>query len=280
MRRRLLEALAPLLAGLLLLLGVVAAGRWTRGRLQQQDGWSLSFADIDCAPPEGLTRQDFLSEVQFLSDCPDRLSLLDPALPDRLARAFTAHPWVGEVKHVQVLRDRGVRVELEYRRAVLAVCLPSEQVLAGGTGRNAGIPCRAVDKSGVLLPAKATRPGLPLLRADVAAPTGPPGTPWGDSRVRAAAAAAAFLEPHRQDLGLQDADWKADGQTLILSRPFLRIVWGRAPGEEEAGEAPAAVKVQRLCEFHDRRRTLAGWEHDVRPAGGARHTLLPAQGSP
>jgi hypothetical protein len=277
MRGRLIQALVPLLAGLLLLLGVIAAGRWARGRLEQQEGWSVSFADVDCVPPDGLTREDFLGEVQFLSDCPDRLSLLDPTLPDRLAKAFAAHPWVEEVKHVEVLRDRGVRVELEYRRAVLAVCFPREQVLAGGSSL---VPCRAVDRRGVLLPARATRAGLPLLRAEVAAPAGAPGTPWGDSRVRAAAAAAAFLEPYREGLGLGKADWEADGQTLILSRPRLRIVWGRAPGEEEAGEAPAALKVQRLREQHDLRKTLDGWEHDVRPAGGARHALLSAKEAP
>jgi hypothetical protein len=280
MRGRLLQALAPIVAGLLLLLGVVAAGRWARGRLQQQDSFSVAFADIDCVPPEGLSREDFLGEVQFLADYPDRLPLLDPSLPDRLARAFAAHPWVEEVKHVEVLRDRGVWVELEYRRAVLAVCLPAEPPVAGGsvllsawsaTGRNARVPCRAVDKSGVLLPARATHAGLPLLHADVAAPTGAPGTPWGDARVRAAAAAAAFLEPHRQRLGLSDADWEAEGETLILSRPGLRILWGRAPGLEGPGEASAAVKLKRLREYSVQKLTLAGREYDVRPAGAARH---------
>ncbi len=278
MRGRLLQALAPVVAGLLLLLGVVAAGRWARGRLQQ-DGFSVAFADIDCVPPDGLTREDFLGEVQFLSDHPDRLPLLDPSLPGRLARAFAAHPWVEEVKHVEVQRDRGVRVELEYRRAVLAVCLPTEQPLAGGsvllpawspTGGKARVPCRAVDRSGLLLPARATRAGLPLLHADVAAPTGAPGTPWGDARVRAAAAAAAFLEPYRQRLGLSDADWEADGETLILSRPGLRILWGRAPGQEAPGEAPAAVKLKRLREHLAQKQTFAGREYDVRPAGTTR----------
>jgi hypothetical protein len=287
MRGRLLQALAPLVAGLLLLAGVVAAGRWARGRLEQQDSWSVAFADIDCVPPEGLTREEFLGEVQFLADHPDRLVLLDPTLPDHLAQAFAAHPWVEQVRHVGVLRDRGVRVEVEYRRAVLAVCLPADHPLAGGSvflpawsgmGRNALVPCRAVDREGLLLPARATRAGLPLLHADVAAPTGAPGTPWGDARVRAAAAAAAFLEPHREGLGLADADWEAEGETLILSRPRLRIVWGRAPGREEPGEAPASVKLQRLRAYLDQKRSLAGCEHDLRPAGAARHTSLPAQG--
>jgi hypothetical protein len=284
MRRRLLQALAPVLAGLLVLLGVVAAGRWARGRLQQQDDRTVLFAAIDCAPPEGLGREEFLGEVQFIADFPDGLPLLDPTLPTRLAGAFAAHPWVESVKQVQVLRGREVRAEMEYRQAVLAVCLPKDHPLVegsallaawSGSGRNALVPCRAVDRQGVLLPVKAAHAGLPLLRGDVTPPAGAPGTPWGDARVRAAAAATAFLEPHRGPLGLADAEWQADGETLTLARPGLRIVWGRAPGREAAGEAPAAAKVQRLLDAWNRRKTLAGREHDLRPAGGARDSPLP-----
>jgi hypothetical protein len=283
MRGRLLPALAVLLLGLLVLLGVVAAGRWARDRLGQQEGWAVPFAAIDCAPPEGLSREEFLGEVQFIADYPDRLPLLDPALPDRLAKAFAAHPWVEAVKHVRVRHERGVRVDLEYRRAVLAVCLPADHPLAGGSvllaawspsGLNAPVPCRAVDRRGVLLPARATHPGLPLLHTDLSAPAGPPGTPWSDGRVRAAAATAAWLEPHRKQLGLSDAEWQADDETLVLARPRLRVVWGRAPGDEAAGEAPASVKVQRLLAYFERQQTLAGYEHDLRPAGGARHAAL------
>ncbi len=222
--------------------------------------------------------------MQFLADFPDRLPLLDPSLPARLAAAFAAHPWVEEVQHVQVLGGREVRVEMDYRRAVLAVCLPKAHPLAAGSAllaawsggrRDVLVPCRAVDRRGVLLPIRAAHAGLPLLRGDVVSPAGAPGTPWGDARVRAAAAAAAFLEPHRRPLGLTDAEWHAEGETLILARPGLRIVWGRPPGQEAPGETPAAVKVQRLLEYLNGRQTLAGGEYDLRPAEGARHSALP-----
>jgi hypothetical protein len=273
MRKGLLQALAPLAAGVLLLAALIAAGRWARGRLRGQDSWSLPFAAIECEPPAGLPREDFLGEVQYLADQPDRLPLLDEALPARLARAFAAHPWVEDVQRVEVLPGRRLRVDLTYRRAVLAVCLPSADAAADGSvllesasgaGPDALVPCRAVDRHGVLLPVKATQPGLPLLHADVAAPAGRPGTAWGDGRVHAAAAAAAFLEPYREPLGLGDAWWEAAGDTLVLRRARLRLVWGRAPGQEAPGEALAADKVRRLLDYLAEHHTLDGPAHDLR----------------
>jgi hypothetical protein len=284
MRRGLVGALAAVAGAALVLAGVVAAGNWARSRLQEQQVYSLPFVAIDCAAPRGQSREDFLGEVQFLSGERDRLDLLDAGLPARLAGDFARHPWVEEVRRVEVLPGRRLRVELSWRRAVLAVRLMQGDVPADGSvplpawagaQRSGQVPCRAVDRHGVLLPAQATRPGLPLLNAPVRLPAGPAGTPWGDPRVDAAAAAAAFLEADRERLGLADADWEAEGDTLVLARPQLRVIWGRAPGREKPGEAPAAVKVERLRGYAAEHRGLRGALHDVRPAQRAIHSPLP-----
>src|SRR3989442_1343354 len=65
---------------------------------------------------------------------------------------------------------------------------------------------RAGDAGAVLLPAGADRGGLPVLRA-AKRPAGRPGTAWDDSHgsaagIRAAAAVAGYLAPHRSVLGL------------------------------------------------------------------------------
>jgi len=42
--------------------GVIALGRLATEALREQGRYLLSFTDIDCTPPEGLSRQDFLDE--------------------------------------------------------------------------------------------------------------------------------------------------------------------------------------------------------------------------
>jgi hypothetical protein len=286
MRKGFLGALAALAGGLLLLAGVVTAGRWTAAALRANQSYTVPFESIDCPSPEGQSRDQFLAEVQFVAGEPDRLDLLDEGLPARLAAAFGRHPWVAEVKRVAVLPGRRLRIELHFRQAVLAVRLMKGEEPAdgsvplptwAGTQRTGIVPCRAVDQTGVLLPVRATLPGLPIFNAAVRLPSGGAGSAWGDPRVEAAARAASLLAPHRERLGLTDADWGFAGDDLVLARPRLRVVWGRAPGHEAATEAPAAVKVRRLLEYADKHGGLAGTEHDVRPAGGAVHSPFKAR---
>jgi hypothetical protein len=287
MRKGFLWALVPIAAGSLALAGVLAAGHWARGRLQEHPSYSIPFAAIECAAPEGMAREDFLAEVQFITGEHDSLPILDPSLPAHLAEVFAHHPWVEEVQGVEVLPGRHLRVKLAFRQAALAVRLMRGETPADGSvvleawagqQRSGLVPCRAVDRYGVLLPVKATRKGLPILNASVKLPAGPAGTYWGDVRVAAAAAAAALLAPHHDRLGLADADWEIEGEGLILARPDVRIIWGRGPGREHRGEAPADEKIRRLLEYTGANRQLRG-EYDLRPKQGA-HQIEPtgAQG--
>ena len=38
-------------------------GRWTRGLLFARSSFQISLTDIDCQPPRGLSRAEFLGEV-------------------------------------------------------------------------------------------------------------------------------------------------------------------------------------------------------------------------
>ncbi|HXG09317.1 MAG TPA: hypothetical protein VNK04_05965, partial [Gemmataceae bacterium] len=174
MRRRLLEMIVPLLGSTLILLSLTAVGHGTRAALR--DRVTLIFADIDCAPPPGQDRIEFLDEVQYLAGFPDRLPLLDDDLARRLAEAFASHPWVEQVERVEIVAPGRVRVQLAYRTPVLAV--------------RQGNRLRAVDRYGVLLPATAATEGLPVYEAS-APPSGPAGAPWGNEAIECAARTAA-----------------------------------------------------------------------------------------
>jgi hypothetical protein len=274
MRKWVVEALMPIVGALAVLLGVIALGRGTRAALHDRPQYMLSLSDIECDPPQGMNRADFLREVRNLAPQFDSMHRLDENLPARLARAFAAHPWVEAVERVESHGPNArVRVRLIYREAVLAVALSGGKIPPDGSalvetwsgiGRNALVPARAVDRHGVLLPVSAVHSHLPVLTGEVAAPAGLPGEPWGDSTVATAAATVAFLKPHLRRLRLDDCDIESDQGGIVFRKPKVRIVWGYAPGQEQAGEAPASVKVRRLLDYQSRHDGLESLEHDVR----------------
>src|SRR5438270_7710868 len=100
MRKWALELLAPCLAMAFLLGGVLALGQWTRQQMQSRQAYRLAFNEIDCTPPPGVRRVDFLAEVQYLGGLRDQLTILDEDVSGRLAHAFARHPWVEEVRRV------------------------------------------------------------------------------------------------------------------------------------------------------------------------------------
>jgi hypothetical protein len=262
MRTWIVQGLTPVLCGFALLLGVIGAGRVARASLHDRTAYRLAFADVDCQPPAGMSRDAFLTEVRSLARQPAALHLLDEDLNIRLHRAFLAHPWVESVRCVAIdpqerpvgpasRRSMTLRIEMEYRRAVLAVP-PSD----GGW--------RLVDGHGMLLPESAVQPNLPVLLTDVPTPIGPIGSHWGDTRVTAAAKTAAFLQANLARLHLEDSRIEVIEGEIIFRKPGVRIVWGHAPGQEQADEAPAKVKLRRLLDYQREHDGLDSLEHDVR----------------
>jgi hypothetical protein len=225
--RWLMQLMLPLLAAAGLVAGVIWLGRLAGDDLRQRGTRTVTFADIDCDPPAGLTRGEFLEEAQYLAGLPDRLDLLDRTTAERVRQALTAHPWVEGVHQVRVSAN-GVRAELQYRVPVLWVASLE----------------RAVDAQGVLLPVSARPDGLPVLTGKAKPPAGRPGQSWGDSNVVAAAKVAGRLSVLKADaLGIEVRDGD-----IVLRRDGRRIIWGRPPGEERQGEPDAEEKLNRLVE--------------------------------
>jgi hypothetical protein len=147
--------------------GIVLLGRWGLEQLRDRPQYQVALTEVDCAAPPGLSRHDFLDEVRYYSGLPERVSILDEQLAERLRVAFAAHPWVADVGEVTITPPRQVRVELTLRTPVLAVRWNDA--------------LRAVDRHGVLLPARAPTRGLPVYEAKARPPQGREGTRWGDA---------------------------------------------------------------------------------------------------
>jgi hypothetical protein len=237
----------------------------------------VAFADIACEPPpESIDLKTFLAEVQYISGYPDRLALLEENLASRLAAAFARHPCVERVERLEVLPERRVLVRLVYRVPVLAVVIhdsnqqePAGQVEIPANPPQSGVrlmPARAVDAHAVLLPVTAALATLPVLVGDFAEPRGA-GTTWADPAVRSAARTAEFLRPHCDRVRF--ATFEMNAGSLTLKTPAgSRVLWGRAPGMEQAGEALATEKLDRLLRYCDKNGSLdkpeCCYEHDVR----------------
>jgi hypothetical protein len=177
-RLNLMKPLLPILLGTgLLLASVVHAGYFTRARLDGSERFVGNFADIVCEPPPGIDREEFLSEVRYISGFPGKFGLLDSDIAPRLGTAFSKHPWVETVQRVELQAAGPVTVQIQHRRPVLQVV-------------HLGV-VRAVDRHAVLLPPSAATKGLPTHETTPAKPPGPVGTQWDDRGVIAAARSAA-----------------------------------------------------------------------------------------
>jgi hypothetical protein len=257
LRRWLLQILVLLVVVGLTFGGLLWLGAFAREQIRGRERYQVVLIEIECVPPPGLKREEFLEEVAYHARLPERFSILEEGLTDKLTAAFAKHPWVAKVERVELTPPRRVGVVLTYRRPVLAVLPPDHAV-------------RAVDEQGVVLPKTAATADL-LMLCRSPAPTGPAGQPWGDPTVAAAARAAILLQPRMQRLLLTALTWTPDG--LVLWALDAKILWGRD------GEPAAAVKAQRLLDALQTCEPLSSWgpwmhEFDLRPSGGIGHRLI------
>ena len=153
--------------------GLIWAGRWGLEQLRGRERYEIAFTDIECEPPVGMKKQEFLDEVRFVARLPERLNLLDDDLKSKLRDGFALHHWVAKVDGVDIRAPKQVVVKLTHRVPVLAV--------------RVGEALRAVDGEGVLLYTNAPTLGLPMYEGEAKPPQGKAGSRWGDPNVESAA---------------------------------------------------------------------------------------------
>jgi hypothetical protein len=255
MRHWLWPFVAVLVVAIGLFAGLLALESCARARIVDNQRYQVDFADIECVPPPGMTREEFLDEVQYYDrSAPPHFSLVEPNLEAKLIASFRRHPWVNEAA-VELKRPNMVRVVLTLRQPVLAVAVPKSRTL------------RALDSTGMVLPKKVPVPG-DIVVLEKAPPTkNPEGQKWGDPLVEYAAQTMRCLDSHPlnalHEFRLTRMEWTPDG--LVLFGQGMKVLWGKG----EPSEAEKSVKVQRVLALGPQRKVLAGWlplalEIDVR----------------
>lgn len=249
----------------LALLGAGAAGGayavWQRVRphVVAAPQYRLEARDIAITPPPEWIRSDLRAEVIRDASLDGPLSILDPGLAERVAKAFALHPWIARVQKVSKHSPARVEVELVYRRPVCMVEVP------GGL--------YPVDIEGVLLPSSDFSPNdarrYPRLSGVQPTTEGPVGTRWHDRRVVGAAEIAAALTDAWNELnlhrivpvpGAHGGPSRDEPTYELFTRLGTRILWGPASGTDAPPDDAPAVKAARLRRFFAQRGTLEGPE--------------------
>jgi len=96
--------------------GILAVGQYLRDDLRQSERYQVSIGEIDCDPPPGQNREEFLAEVHYYGQMPERFSALEPGISDKLSAAFARHPRVKHVDKVTVSSPNHIRVELTFQK--------------------------------------------------------------------------------------------------------------------------------------------------------------------
>ena len=219
---------------------------------------------------------DLRAEVFRNASLDGPLSIMDDDLTQRLAQAFSLHPWIARVDRVTKSHPSRVDVELVYRRPACIVEV-----------RDNWLP---VDAHSVLLPredfsqVEASR--YPLVVGIRTLPVGATGDPWGDGRVVGAAEIADAMRDVWSQFQLArivpTEDPNAPEPTFMLvTRGGTRIFWGLAPGTRIAGELPVKEKIARLENYLAEYGTLEGRQGsqqlDIRRLGEPRVSARPGR---
>ena len=233
-------------------------------RVLSSDDYIVAADDLEITPlPPWIRTKIAQQAFEHLTAAGGRLSIMPDDLTERVAQAFSLHPWVQRVVRVSKHHPARIEVELEYRRPV---CM----VMVGMSDGSKGL--YPVDMHGIFLPTAdftsveaGQYPCLDLVGIDTA-PLGGVGEHWGDERVAGAAEIAAAFGPDWQNLGLkriapetpQRSAYHSVYGYVLFTRGGTKIIWGRPPGSELPSEAPAADKIARLKEFAQVRGSLDG----------------------
>lgn len=222
-----------------------------RSRVLAGDDYLVEPDDVEISPLPPWIHANLRNEVLRDASLDPPLSIMDANLAERVATAFSFHPWVQEVSRVTLHHPARITVELVYRMPVLMV------EVEGGL-----LP---VDSRGVLLPSNDFSPveaaRYPRMEGIHSVPLGPVGSSWGDERVSGAAEIAAVLRtcwhPWKLDR-IVPYEIARQGQQREFTYQLYtvqgtRILWGPAPSSNMAGEMPAAEKVALLKEYFNQR---------------------------
>jgi len=210
--------------------------------IRNKPEYRLNADRITVSPLPDWVPEQFVEEVLRTSGLNHTGFLLDKTLPQKLAEAFIAHPWVERVEQVIPRHPSGAEVRLIYRVPIALVEIP-------GRGN---VP---VDRNGIVLPSDylSDWQGEHLLIQGIRTlPLGSVGTPWGDPLVQTATQLAEALTEIAEPLHLARIVLLAGTAWQVQTAAGTEIHWGVFVPNDPSIE----TKKKRLRDLHDQFRSL------------------------
>ena len=212
--------------------------------LSNQMEYQLAAEHVHVSEAPPWVPADFVDSVLRHSGLTSA-SLLEKELPEKLAKAFAADPWVESVARVELRFPSGAEVALAYRRPVAVVEVAQDLL--------------PIDSNGVLLRTDYFIHVAPEKKNDYlrvvgirSTPLGGVGTVWADPLVLASAQIATILEDISHSIGLTTilpAVEKTPTGTQTIFRlqtaAGTEFLWGRFSTDDPNND----IRKQRLLEF-------------------------------
>ncbi len=239
-------------------------------------GWQEVHGDVLALPEYMLSPKDIVvtDHPEWLSfdirekafqnaSLQQNLSIMDPDLNERIASAFSVHPWVAKVNRVTKRYPSTVVVDLEYHHPVCVVEIGDSKIpvdVEGTALPPSDLPQSQIDRYPLLV-----CPGL-------STPRGLPGDQWGDPRVVGAAEIAAALGDRWKTcrfvritpVAVSESSRVGDVVYRLHTANGTVVVWGAPPGVKTPGQPTTAEKLAYLDEELRRYGTLEGHDGDSR----------------
>ena len=226
------------------LIGVVTYHLWTNysDQVFQQPQYRLKPELLKITPQPEYIRSDVKASAVMSGQLKDA-NLLEERIILQVRQAFAVQPWVKKVLLANKRYPSTVEVELVYRRPVAMVEVPAGTL--EGYDYEGLLP---IDDEGVLLPVEITEAEamrFPKVGGVDSVPAGPPGSPWGDTRVAEATQIILLLEEIWDQLGLYKIDVPPRAtnvnqveveEFVLVTKKRARYSWGPALGKELPGQ--------------------------------------------
>ncbi|MDR1964960.1 MAG: hypothetical protein LBQ50_14410 [Planctomycetaceae bacterium] len=217
---------------------------FVKDQIVRRPEYQLSADRILITVPPPWVPEHFVAEILQSSGLD--ATLFDASLPQKLSQAFSASPWVEEVRQVQTRYPSGAEVQLVYRVPAALVEIASQGLYP-------------VDRNGILLPtdyfirvAPEQKENYPRIVGIRSMPLGVVGTLWGDPLVHAAAQLAGLLGDVSRQLGLvkiiPSHEATPTGHRILCrlqTNSETEILWGRF----EPDDPKNSIKKKRLLEI-------------------------------
>ncbi len=233
-------------------LTILGSGWGLEGGFRMMDGFQVYADTLTLGDLPDWVTPEIRMELRNLEGIPEKFSIVEPGICQKVARSFEANPWVENVIAVKRVFPNRMVVELNLRRPVVGVKAGRCHYLTDARGTRLSEGFQGWPAPGFDLPLVVTR------KVDDVPERG---QPWHDFGVLSGVAVQSYLmraplQTRIRVIDLTNLDGKTDpreSEVVLWTERNTRIDWGRSPLRTGSpGEVSPLNKVAKIVDFEQR----------------------------